>query len=67
VPPGDSVGWASGTTSIIALPALDAAIAMTGIVVLWVDHLDRQWQFQEATADSEGDKTPVLSLWTDRN
>jgi hypothetical protein len=55
------------TTSIIALLTLVVAIAMAGIVVLWADYLDRRWQFQEPTADSEGDKAPVLSLWTDRN
>jgi hypothetical protein len=55
------------TTSIIALLTLVVAIAMAGILVLWVDYLDRQWQLPEPTADSDGEKAPVLSLWTDRN
>jgi hypothetical protein len=55
------------TTSIIALLTLMAVVAMAGLLVLWVDYLDRRWQLQKPTAHSECDKAPVLSLWTDRN
>ncbi len=55
------------TTSIIALLTLMAAITMAGLLVLWMDYLDRKWQLQEPTAHSECDKAPVLSLWADRN
>jgi hypothetical protein len=52
-------------TSTIALLTLVVAIAMAGLLVLWVDYLDRRWQLREPTAHSERDKAPALSLWTD--
>ena len=55
------------TASIIALLTLMAVVAMAGLLVLWVDYLDRKWQLQEPTAHSECDEASVLSLWADRN
>jgi ABC-type phosphate transport system auxiliary subunit len=55
------------TTSIIALLTLMAVVAMAGLLVLWVDYLDRKWQLQKPTAHSECEEASVLSLWADRN
>ena len=54
-------------TSIIVVITLVLAIAAAGLLVVWVDYIDRRWQLREPTAQSDGDKPLALSLWTDRS
>ena len=54
------------TTSIIVLITLLLAIAAAGLLVLWVDFIDRRWQLREPTAQSDGDLSAALRLWSDR-
>jgi hypothetical protein len=54
------------TTSIIVVITLLLAIGAAALLVLWVDYIDRRWPLREPTAQSDGDLSAVLRLWSGR-
>jgi hypothetical protein len=54
------------TTSIIVVITLLLAIAAAGLLVIWVDYIDRRWQLGEPNAQSDGDASAALRLWGHR-